>query len=150
MIKVLIVYDSRFGNTEKIARAISEAITDEVEILRPREMNPTELGSADLLIVGSPTWGGRPTQDMREFLGKIPANALKNIHVASFDTRDNSMLTKIFGKAAGRIADSLKEKGGTLIVPPEGFVVKGLQGPLRDGELERARGWAKGMLASKN
>jgi flavodoxin I len=148
--KALIVYDSRFGNTEKIARAIGEAIPGEVEILRPGEANPTELGSIDLLIVGSPTWGGRPTNAMREFLGKIPANALKNISVASFDTRDKSILTRPLGYAAGRIANSLINKGGTLIVPPEGFVVKGLQGPLGDGELERAAGWAKGILASKN
>jgi flavodoxin len=112
-------------------------------MLRPREANPAELDSVDLLIVGSPTWGGKPTKEMREFLKKIPKNALKNIAVASFDTRDNSMLTKVFGKAAGRIADSLKNKGGILLVPPEGFVVKGLQGPLEEGELEHAANWAK-------
>jgi flavodoxin len=86
---------------------------------------------------------------MREFLGKIPANALKNVSVASFDTRAKAKWVKIFGYAAGRIADSLKDKGGTLIAPPEGFIVKSTKGPLADGEPERAAAWAKGIAGSK-
>lgn len=139
----LVIYDTRFGNTEKVARAIGNAITDEVKVLHVREANPAELDSVDLLIVGSPTWGGRPTNAIREFLNKIPKNALRNVRIASFDTRDDSILTKVFGKAAGRIANSLVNKGGTLVVVPEGFIVKGLQGPLEDGALEHAAIWAK-------
>jgi flavodoxin len=147
--KTLIIFDSRFGNTEKIAQAISEAISGEIKMLRPKDANPAELDSVGLLVVGSPTWGGRPTSEMRRFLNKIPKNALNNVKVASFDTRDDSMLTKVFGKAAGRIAASLKKKGGTLMTPPEGFIVKGLQGPLVEGELERAAKWAKTIVVSK-
>ena len=45
--------------------------------------------------------------------------------------------------------DSLKGRGGTLVASPEGFFVKGTKGPLREGELERAAGWAKGIVESK-
>ncbi len=143
--RALIIYDSVYGNTEKIARAIAGAITPfgEVKMLRVGEANPSELGSIDLLIVGSPTQGGKPTPAIQEFLSKIPANALKNINVASFDTRVKMFVAKIFGYAAGRIADSLKSKGGHLAAPPEGFIVKGNEGPLKEGELERAADWAK-------
>jgi len=147
--KVLVVYDSVYGSTEKIARAIGGAITGEVKVLRPGEVNLSELQSIDLLIVGSPTQGGRATPAIQEFLSKIPANALKNISVASFDTRFSTRLVKIFGYAAGRIANILKDKGGHLVVPPEAFIVKGREGPLKEGELERAAVWAKGILESK-
>ncbi len=92
--KALIIYDSVYGNTEKIARAIAGAITPfgEVKVLRAGEASPSDLGSIDLLIVGSPTQGGKPTPAIQEFLNKIPANALRNINVASFDTR-----VKMFG-----------------------------------------------------
>jgi hypothetical protein len=47
------------------------------------------------------------------------------------------------GYAANTIANTLKKKGGILLAPPEGFLVTGEQGPLKDGELERAADWAK-------
>jgi flavodoxin I len=77
--------------------------------------------------------------------------------VAAFDTRiavedvKNGFLTfmvKIFGYAAKPIADGLKKTGGVLVVVPEGFFVKGSEGPLRDGELERAASWASQVITS--
>jgi flavodoxin len=147
--KALVVYDSVYGNTEKIAKAIGGAIAGDVKVLRVSEVNPSELKTIDLFIVGSPTQGGRPTPAIKEFLSKIPANALKNVSVTSFDTRVTNILARPFGYAAGRIADSLKDKEGHLTALPEGFIVKGTKGPLREGELERAAGWAKGILESK-
>jgi flavodoxin len=147
--KALIVYDSVYGNTEKIARAIAEAITpsNEVKVLRAGEANPSELASIDLLIVGSPTHGGRPVPAIHDFLNKVPK--LQGVNVAAFDTRITTKLVGIFGYAAGRIAGNLKKKGGTLVASPEGFFVAGGQGPLKEGELERAADWAKGLLESK-
>jgi flavodoxin len=149
--KALIVYDSVYGNTEKIARAIAEAITPsaEVKVLRVSEANPSELASTELLIVGSPTHGGRPTPAIQDLLNKIPKLSPQGINVAAFDTRIQAKLVRVFGYAAGRIADNLKKRGGTLIASPEGFFVTGSKGPLKEGELERAVGWAKGMLESK-
>ncbi len=151
--KALIIYDSVYGNTEKIARAIAGAITpsDGVKVLRVGEANPAELASIDLLIVGSPTHGGRPTPAIREFLSRIPANALKNVGVTSFDTRFQAkdkgvgirILLGVVGYAAGRIANTLKDKGGHLAAPPEGFIVEDNEGPLKEGELEHAASWAK-------
>ena len=146
--KALVVYDSAYGNTEKIARAIGGASAGEVKVLRPGEVNPSDLASLDLLIVGSPTQGGRATPAIQEFLSKIPSNALKNVSVASFDTRYSIPLGKLIGFAAGPIANSLKDKGGHLAAQPEGFIVKGKEGPLREGELERAALWAKETLKS--
>ena len=145
--KALIVYDSVHGNTEKIARAIGGAITGEVKVLRAGEVDSSELVTFDLLIVGSPTHAGRPTQPIQEFL-KAPAPAFEGTKVAAFDTRFSSKLARIFGYAAGRIAGSLKRKGGTLIASSEGFFVEGTEGPLKEGEVERAAGWAKEIVES--
>jgi flavodoxin I len=151
LMKALIVYDSVYGNTEKIARAIAEAITPsgEVKVLGVGEANPSELASTDLLIVGSPTHAGRPTPAVQDLLNKVPKLSLRGINVAAFDTRITTKLVRVFGYAAGRIAGNLKRKGGTLIASPEGFFVTGNKGPLKEGELERAAGWAEGILESK-
>jgi len=141
--KTLIVYDSVHGNTEKIARAIGDAITGEVEVHHAGEVNISELDTFDLIIVGSPTHGGRPTPAVRGFLNEASAPALKSTSVAAFDTRLPAKWVKIFGYAAGRIGDSLKRKGGNLAVPPEPFFVEGTEDPLKEGELERAAEWAE-------
>ena len=143
--KALIVYDSMYGNTEKIAQAIGGAIIGEVKVLRIGEVNPSELEAIDLLIVGSPTQGGRPTQAIQDFLNKTAESAIKGIKVAAFDTRFTSRWARIFGFAAGRITRVLKGKGGDLIASPEGFFVTGTEGPLKEGELERAASWARGI-----
>ena len=152
--KTLIVYDSFFGNTEKIAQAIGNSLgsKENVEILRVSEVKPEQLIGLELLIVGSPTRAFRPTKAIMGFLNKIPLNGLKGVKVAAFDTRISTVdvnsrflniLVKLFGYAAKPIAYKLEKKGGSLIIPPEGFLVKDSKGPLKDGELERAADWAK-------
>lgn len=149
---ILIVYDSLYGNTAKVAQAIAGALTPvaTVRVLRVGEANVTALESVDLLIVGSPTQGGRATPAIQEFINKIPAGGLKNVRVIAFDTRISAedkgiglrFLMRLLGYAAGRIANRLQAKGGSLAVPPAGFIVEGKEGPLKEGELERAAKWA--------
>lgn len=145
--KVLVVYDSQYGNTEKIARAIGDAIPG-ARVLHASEADASELESLGLLIVGSPTHGGRPMGAVQIFLRKAPATAIEGINVAAFDTRFASGFAKIFGYAAVRIANTLKRKDGSLVVGPEGFIVEATKGPLREGELERAAGWAGEVIRS--
>lgn len=147
--KALIVYDSTYGNTEKIAKAIGAALTGEVKVLRAGEVNPAELNAFDLLVIGSPTYGGRPMPSVAELLNKIPESAIKGKNIAAFDTRIPTKLAKIFGYAADRIAKNLKEKGVNLVVQGEGFFVNGKEGPLKEGELERAASWAKELSKGK-
>jgi len=152
--KVLIIYDSIFGNTEKIAQAIGNSLSskENVETLRVNEVKPGQLIGLDLMIVGSPTRVFKPTKAIMNFLNKIPLNNLKGVKVAAFDTRISTadvnsrflnILVKLFGYAAKPIAYKLEKIGGSLIIPPEGFFVKDSEGPLKDGELERAADWAK-------
>lgn len=144
--KTLVVYDSLYGNTEKIARAIGEAITGEVKLARVGEVDVSELKALDLLIVGAPTHASRPSPATREFLDKVQARALDGVKVAGFDTRLTSWWARIFGFAARGIANGLKKKGGTLVLSPQAFYVEGSEGPLSEGELERAAAWAKEIV----
>lgn len=147
--RTLIVYDSVHGNTAQIAQAIGDALTSDVSVRRASGVSATEVKAVDLLIVGSPTHGGWFTEAVKGWLDQVPATALQGIRVAAFDTRTPpTMLSRIFGYAAPRIADRLEKKGGTLLVPPEGFFVQGIKGPLNEGELERAAAWAKKIVES--
>jgi flavodoxin I len=141
--KALVVYDSVHGNTEKIAHAIGEAVAGEVKVLRVGGVDVSELTTLDFLFVGAPTHGGQASPPMREFLDQVHSPALEGTKVAAFDTRLTARWVRIFGYAAGRIAKSLQKKGGTLVGSPEGFMVTGTKGPLKEGELERAAAWAK-------
>ena len=89
---------------------------------------------------------GRATEAMRAFLARVPA--LDGASVAVFDTRLPARWVKIFGFAAGKIADKLQALGATLAAEPEGLVVEGKEGPLAEGELERAAAWARSLPAS--
>ena len=63
--KAFIIYDSVYGNTEKIAQAIGDGLTGDVKVVRVGDVDPSELKPCDLLIVGSPVHGGRPTRHSR-------------------------------------------------------------------------------------
>jgi flavodoxin len=149
MMKAMVVYDSVHGNTEAIAKAIGGALSEETEVVRAGEAAPTNLETLDLLLVGAPTYGGRPTPSVREFLAKVERGALAGLRVAAFDTRMPAMWVRIFGFAAGKIARRLTRLGASLAAPPEGFYVEGTEGPLVDGEEQRAAAWAQGLIEDR-
>jgi flavodoxin I len=136
--KALVIYDSVHGNTEKIAQVIGEAIG--VLVVKVGDVTPANLDGLELLIVGAPTHGGSPTKGIGALLKTLPM--LPGAKGAAFDTRG---VKSAFGVAADKIARGLEKAGIILLVPPEGFVVKGVKGPLAEGEVERAADWAKGL-----
>lgn len=151
--KTLILFDSYFGNTELIARAIEKAFDQATTTAkRINETTSADLDGVSLLIIGSPTRGFRPTEAVTAFFKeKLPAT-MSGINVAVFDTRIvlETIKSKFFrfvvdkgGYAANTMAKQLKQKSATLLVPAEGFFVTGEQGPLKEGETERATEWGK-------
>ena len=154
-LRIMVIYDSYFGNTERIAKKIGETLhlTEEVKVIKVSEVEHGMLTRLEYLIVGSPTRAFRPTTAISNLLKELPS--LKDMKVTAFDTRIAKEDTKsrilgfmvnIFGYAAKPIADSLVKKGGSLVVPPEGFYVMDSKGPLKDGELERATEWARKII----
>ena len=156
--KAMVVYDSVFGNTGQVAQAIGEGLgsPEQVEVRKVGDVQPEELAGLTLLVVGSPTRQFSPTGAITSLLKSIPKDGLKGVKVAAFDTRYAeseiekvrilAFFVRIFGYAAKPIADRLEKKGGELAVPPEGFYVTDTEGPLFEGELERAADWAKQIL----
>lgn len=156
---ILIVYDSFFGNTEKIAQVMKEALDSEeqVELIHVKDIKPEHLIRLKLLIVGSPTRGFKATPAINTFLNSIPPKGLKGINVTAFDTRISTtdvnsrvlnVLVKMFGYAAEPMAAKLVKKSGSLIIQPEGFIVKDSEGPLKEGEIERACRWVRQAVSS--
>jgi flavodoxin len=152
---ILVVYDSYFGNTEKIALEIGKSFGDDVPVKRPADVDIGSLKSLDLLVVGAPTRAFRPSDAIKAFLKEIPNDSLKNVKVAAFDTRMDpkdvgnpvlKFMAGIFGYAAEPIAKGLAKKGGVLVGKPMGFVVLDSEGPLREGELEKVATWVETLL----
>lgn len=144
--KTLVIYDTLYGYTEKIAQAIGAAVTGEVKVVKVGEAVAGELVDFDFIFVGSPTQGGRHTKALQAFLKGLPADALKNKKAAAFDTRMKSFWVKPFGWAANHIAEVLQEKGADVVAPGKGFLVNTGKGPLVDGEEERAAAWAAKLI----
>jgi flavodoxin len=155
--KALVVYDSVFGNTEKVAQAMGQALAShgEVQTLRVGDVKPEHLIGVDIVVVGSPTRAFSPTPAVTKWLKGLAANSLKGVKVTAFDTRvdveivESKVLlgmVKVFGYAAKPMGDRMIKKGGDLQMEPEGFFVLGTEGPLKEGELERAANWVQQLL----
>jgi flavodoxin len=143
----IVIYDSQYGNTEAIAKAIGKGFGEDTKVVRVGEVKVEDIAPYHFVIIGSPTQGGRQTPAIKDFVAKIPAEALKEKRLAAFDTRLKNILVKMFGYAAPRIEAAIKAKGGNTTAQPQGFFVKSTKGPLLNGELERATNWAKSVAA---
>ncbi len=145
--KTFVVYDSQYGNTERIAQAIADTLRafGQARAVRIGPAHPIELQGVDMLILGSPTQGFRPTPAMQSFLGTVPSQRLGGLAIACFDTRFRGTLWK--RSAAPRMARQLRTMGVEPLVPPESFFVKTMkkEGSLLPGEVERAASWALGI-----
>jgi flavodoxin len=159
-VKAVVVYESLWGNTAAIAHAIAAGLGKEARCLSTLEATPAALAGVDLIVAGSPVLAFRmPSEKMRASLRNETAAphppdlshppmqqwlaglAQGSGHAAAFDTRARGP----FGSAAGAIAKALKAKGYESVGKPTGFIVTGKYGPLRDGEVERARKWGASL-----
>ena len=149
--RIAIVYDSVFGNTAEIAKAIARGAADagEVTLLPVGEASTLDLAAFDFLIVGSPTRGFAATPATANFLGGLGSGFGRG---AAFDTRLDPdkiepaplrWVINVGGYAADRIATALRGKGFTVSAANGDFLVEGAEGPLKAGELERAEAWGK-------
>jgi hypothetical protein len=153
--KTIVVYESLWGNTAAVARAIAEGIGPDAQALSTAEATGQAIAGADLIVVGAPVHafslpnarsrenaraGKAPTPPdlshppLREWLDALPKGQGRS---AAFETR----LSFPIGHATPKIERGLRRAGYHPVAKAQHYVVKGGQGPLRDGELERARQW---------
>lgn len=159
---------------EAVAAGVSDAQpAAQVELVRVAEADAERVAQADLLVVGGPThMRGMTTgfsrkmgvsaegkkepaerhelepdaegPGIRDWIHRLPKPAGGPPSAAAFDTRVDARLA---GGAAGGIARRLRSHGYAVVSEPEGFVVEGEgKGPLRAGELDRARAWGASLV----
>ncbi|KRE82101.1 flavodoxin family protein [Arthrobacter sp. Soil763] len=142
--KAHVVYDSAFGNTRSVAEAVAGSLGEVHATPVPvSEFDPGNLAAGDLLVVGSPINGWRPTPKITELLSALGGGQLKGVKAAAFDTRVRMF---VHGDAAKKMAHALRDSGADLISEPMPFYVKGSEGPLRPGEIDKAARWGKSLL----
>ncbi len=143
--KALVIYDTTFGNTQKVAETVAVTLGKGVKVVPVLEVKPADLTGLDLLVVGSPILGWRPSENTGAFLAGLRQGQLKGVKATAFDTRIRLF---IHGDAAKKIAAALESAGAQIVAAPMGFIVMGNQGPLKKGELEKAAKWAGDIAAA--
>jgi len=162
--KAIVVYESHWGNTAAVARAIAEGIGPEAVAMSTAEASADQVAGAGLIVAGSPLLGfSLPTESMVKSLGANQAKdptppdlshpamrtwleglARGSVRAAAFETR----ILWSPGSAAKAILRLLEGAGYRAAAKPEKFIVQGKYGPLREGELARAKQWGAELARS--
>jgi hypothetical protein len=162
-VKALVVYESFFGNTESIARAVTSGLRLEnvdATVVDVADVEDVDLDAYDLLVVGGPTHAfalSRPTtrddamarggdkryasRGLREWLSALPVRD-GTPFAATFDTRV-SKVRHLPMSAARSAAHLLRQRRFTLVEGPVGFVVQDVEGPLEPRQMENAIAWGR-------
>ena len=160
--KALVVYESLWGNTAAIAREIAAGIGPEAVALATDEARPDVVAGADLIVAGAPVIGfNLATEEMRAGVANEASPSPPDLRHPSLRSwldglpaghgASASFETRIWWSprgATGEIERRLQRAGYTPVAKARKFVVNGKYGPLREGELERAREWGRELAAS--
>ena len=145
--KILVVYDSKYGNTKIVAENILEGVKqiegNESAIFYAKEVESQVLASCDALIIGAPNHMASPSRTMKKFVDKLVELNLKAKSVAVFGTysgkeRVTDRAVKKMEKILERTLPNLR-----LIQPSLSVKVKGVTGPVADGELPRCQDFGR-------
>lgn len=135
--KALIVYDTKYGNTEKIALAISSGMKEvgtSVVVKKADDVKAEDFKEADAWIVGAPTHVLSATGPAKKALKEGIEAGAGGKKGTSFDTRYD----KVGKGGADKLRSMMEGAGMTIVAPPEWFVVKAAKGPLAEGEEAKA------------
>jgi len=149
--KGIVIYDTSYGNTRKVAETIAETLKEsgiEVDLFNVKKVKKLSAKDYDFLVLGSPTRFGTMSFTVKRFLGKVKSEEWANKPFAAFDTEnpENIEQARIQNKewsAAEKIAKRLKDKKMNQVLPVLKAVVLGWKGPLQEGEIERAKEYAR-------
>ena len=153
--KGLVVYDTSYGNTRAIAEALTEGLKDsglEVDLFYVKDVKKLSAKDYDFLVLGSPTKFGTMSFTFKRFLGKVKGEEWVNKPFAAFDTENPENIEKSQAEdkewsAAEKIAEKLKENKLNQLLPVLKAVVFGQKGPLKEGEVDRAKEYAGELVA---
>jgi len=146
--KGIVIYDTSYGNTKRIAETIAETLKEsgiEVDLFDVKDVKKLSAKDYNFLVLGSPTKFGTMSFAIRFFLGKVESEEWMNKPFAAFDTENPENVEKKQGSAAEKIAEKLRDKKMSQLLPVLKALVLGMKGPLIDGEIERTKEYAKGL-----
>ena len=149
MASVLLVYESKYGNTRQIAEEIAAGIAQagvEATVSQIDVADPARLDDYDAILIGSPNHVGRPVGSAKRFIDSLARPQLEGKTVAVFDT----CLGRDIGKAMGRMEKRLAEKAGRLALFSPGLSIRvnDIKGPIADGELAKCGEFGASIAAS--
>ncbi len=145
MVKVFVVYDTKYGNTRLVAEKIVEGMKEvegiEATISDVEETDPKRAVDYDAILIGSPTHFGGPVRGIMKFIDKLGKLDLKAKWIAVFDT----YLKEDFEKAVKKMEKRIGEKVPTLKLVTSGLSIKvdDMKGPITDGELPKCKEFGK-------
>ncbi|MFB0500602.1 MAG: flavodoxin family protein [Candidatus Hadarchaeaceae archaeon] len=141
MAKVIVVYETKYGNTKFVAETIIEGLKKvkgiETVLSELKKVDLNEIPGYDAILVGSPNHLGGPTRGIKKFIDKLGKLNLKGKMGAVFDT----YLGGNFEKAVQKMEKRINEKvpGLKLVVPGLSIKVQGMKGPILEGELPKCK-----------
>lgn len=141
MIRVLVAYDTKYGNTRRVAEIITQGLHEvtgvEVTLTNMKEFDFSEAEGFDAILMGSPNHIGRPTRTFKKFVKKLRNFELKDKAAAVFDT----YMGKDFEKAMKKMEKYIREKlpDLKLITPGLSVEVEGTKGPVVESELSKCK-----------
>ncbi len=144
--KGIVIYDTSYGNTQRIAETISGTLKESgigADTYSVKDVKKLSADDYDFLVLGSPTKFGTMSLTVKGFLGKVKSKEWANKLFAAFDTENPENIEKKQGSAAEKIAEKLKEKRMSQLLPVLKALVLGWKGPLQEGEIERAKDYAR-------
>ena len=144
----LVICFSKFGNTKTVAGAIAATLESKgsARVVSTDQLAAADLDGADLVVMGSPTHRMNLPEAVRPMFDALPRRILRGTPVAAFDTSYKMSWLLARFTAARKLDRKLRKLGGKQIVPPETFHVEGREGPLYEGEIERAQAWAESIM----
>jgi menaquinone-dependent protoporphyrinogen IX oxidase len=144
--KGIVLYDTSYGNTKKIAETIAETLKEseiDIDLFHVKEVKKLNAKDYNFLVLGSPTKFGTMSFAIRFFLGKVKSEEWMNKPFAAFDTENPENMEKKEWSAAEKIAERLRDKKMNQLLPALKAAVLGQKGPLQEGEIERTKGYAR-------
>jgi menaquinone-dependent protoporphyrinogen IX oxidase len=149
--KGIVVYDTSYGNTKKIAEAIAETLKEsgvEVDFFDVKDVKKSIARVYDFLVIGSPTRFGTMSFAIKGFLGKVKTEEWMSKPFAAFDTENPENIERARAEnkewsAAEKISEKLRDKKMNQLLPVLKAAVLGQKGPLQEGEIERTKDYAR-------
>ncbi len=145
----LVIYSSRYGNTRAIAETIAGELASfgKARLVEAGSLSVDDFGPADLVIMGAPTYRMNLPEEVRAIFEIFPRRILKGRAVAAFDTSYAMSSFLALFTASHPLIQKLRKLGGKPLLPPETFAIaKAHEGPLLEGEIDRAKRWTGDII----